>query len=431
MRTNLQESVSLCEATTSSSTDSGLLEVLFLTPGWGSSGYYSPEVVEAAAPLFAVGTHMYFDHPTDAEAAERPGRSVRDLAAVVVEAGWDAEQGGVAGKVRPLAPYRELLTDEAFAANVGLSIRGSATDVTTGVAEGRQGRIIEGLHDIASVDFVTRAGRGGRVLQVLENATPAEVNSRAIARGVQEATADERRSQLSDAVRSAYADETHYAWVQDFDDTTVWYQASGESERSRYWQETYSVADDDLSVALGGSRIEVRPVTRYLPVSSTGGVQEDESHPVTRPGETQEDTMPQIEEAELGRLREAEGRVPTLEAERDAQTNRATVAEGERDALARRDRARDLIAESEHTFSALERRGLLADLPVVEGAVTLDEEAFTTRLTEAAAEREAANGAGSISGFGSKVAEGKGTDVSESDVDSAVAGAFGRPVKEA
>lgn len=268
MKKTLVESTRLSKAATTADAKTGVLEVEFLTPGWGSSGYYSRRVVEAAAPLFAVGTHLYLDHPTETEQVERPVRSVRDIAAVVTEAGTvDKTTGGVRGKVTATASYRHLLTDETLMENIGLSIRGSATDIVEGEAEGRRGGIIEGLADIASVDFVTRAGRGGRVLQVLESARPSVVIGRAVRRGVEEATADERRTQLGDAVQTAYADGGGgYVWVQDFDDTSVWFTTSTEGEKTRTWEQGYTIADDDMSVALTGDRVEVRPVTTYMPV---------------------------------------------------------------------------------------------------------------------------------------------------------------------
>jgi len=396
----------------------GSLLVEFITPGWGSSGYYSPEVVEAAAPLFAVGTHMYLDHPTPTEENERPVRSVKDLAAVITEAGaW--KDGGIRGKVKPFGPYRELLLDEDFATNIGLSIRASASDIVIGEADGRKGPIIEGLVDLKSVDFVTRAGRGGRVLQVLESARP-EVLDRAIARGVAEATADERRQQLSDVVRTAYAGEKTYAWVRDFDESTVWFEASAENERSKTWQQAYTVATDDMSVALDGERTEVRPVTKYVPVTRPGST-------TTTTEESKEDPMAEvtIEEAELTRLRDDAGRVQTLESERDQA--RTELAEHRRT-----DRARAIIAErareNEVAFTPLEERGLLADLPLTqEGA--LDEAAFTTTVNENAAAAKAARGAGQVRGFGGTTTS--GTELSESDIDNAVAGAFGRQVKGA
>ena len=423
----ITESLVLEKATMSKSTSSGLLEVEFLTPGWGSSGYYSAEVVEAAAPLFAVGTHMYFDHPTDTEEHDRPGRSVRDLAAVIVEAGTvNKDTGGVRGKVKPLEVYRDLVTDETFAHNVGLSIRGSASDIVVGEAEGRTGPIIEGLADIMSVDFVTRAGRGGKVLQVLESARP-EPTERAIARGVEEATADERRNQLSDVVRTAYAGEKTYAWVRDFDESTVWFDASAENERSKTWQQAYTVADDDMSVALTGERTEVRPVTKYVPVTRP-----DSTTPTTEAD--QEVTMGniQIEESEHKALVEKAGRVDALESERDTEKARADKAETQ---LAERDRvdaARKIVSErataADMLFTPLEERGLLAELPLKEGE--LDVEAFTKVVDEAAAGRKAASGFGSVTGFGGQPAGGEST-LSEADIDAKIGAAFGRQVKEA
>jgi hypothetical protein len=402
----------------------GSLLVEFITPGWGSSGYYSPQVVEAAAPLFAVGTHMYLDHPTPTEETERPVRSVKDLCAVITEAGVvNKATGGVRGKVKPFGPYKELILDEDFAKNIGLSIRASASDIVIGEAEGRKGPIIESLVDLKSVDFVTRAGRGGKVLQVLESATAGEVNARAIANGIEEATADERRQQLSDVIRTAYAGDKTYAWVRDFDESTVWFDASAENERSKTWQQAYTVAADDMSVALDGERTEVRPVTKYVPVTRPGS---------TTTTESEEDTMPNIEEAELSQLREASGRVPTLESERDTALQERDTAQRELAEHRRNERARTIVAERAHehdvTFTPLEERGLLAGLPLTE-AGDLDEAAFTTTVNENAAAAKAARGAGQVRGFGGSTIT--GDDISESDLDKSVAGAFGRQVKEA
>lgn len=431
----LQESIdSLVEATTSTDRDAGLLDVLFLTSGWGSSGYYSRDVVEAAAPLFEAGTQMYLDHPTEEERITRPGRSVRDIAAVIKEAGvYDAEAGGVRGKIKPVGPYREFLLDEDFAKNIGLSILGSASDIVEGEAEGRTGGIIEGLAALDSVDFVSRAGRGGTVLAVLESASPELVNRRAVRHGVAEATADERRTQLSDAVRTAYGSSDRYAWVQDFDDTTVWFQESPENDAARYWQQSYTVADGDMTVSLTGERTEVRQVTRYLPITTDAAA--NTGTPVTRPGsttatESEEDrnmSNIEIEESEHTRLTEEAGRVTVLEGERN-------TAIAERDEARRHGRAVFLLAESDHKFSKLETKGLLSDLPLSEDGTTLDEEKFKTALTEAAAESAEKSGAGSVSGFGGNVHQIGGGDqptVEESDIDKAVGHTFGRTVKGA
>ncbi|GAW54737.1 hypothetical protein [Nocardioides sp. PD653] len=409
----LHESVrTLAEATTSD--DAGLLEVEFITPGWGSSGYYSPEVVEAAAPLFAVGTHMYFDHPSATEDHDRPERSVRDLAAVIEEGGVvDSTTGGVRGKVRPLKAYQDLLTDEAFTKNVGLSIRGSATDIVVGEAEGRRGPIIEGLADLSSVDFVTRAGRGGRVLAVLESAR------------IVESTANDTREALQTVVRDAYGGEKTYVWVCDFDPDpevmTVWFEVEApDGEDSGVFAQTYT--DSDGAVALAGDRTEVRRVTNYVPVTRPDSN-------TTTATESQEDTMPkiQIEESEHTRLTETAGRVDALESENATlKTQVETLQEADAQRT-RTDRAKALIAESEHVFTPLEARALLADLPVVEAdsVKVLDETEFTKRLDEASKESAATLGAKvGVHGFGASAT----TEVTESG--RPATSPWGRPLAE-
>lgn len=409
----IAESAPLSEATTSTDKEAGLLDVVFLTEGWGSSGYYSREVVESAAPLFAAGTHVYFDHPTDVEAIERPGRSVRDLCAVIKEGGaFDAELGGVRGKVKPFAPYRDLLLDEDFALNVGMSIRGSASDIVQGKAAGRSGRIVEGLADIQSVDFVTRAGRGGRVLSVLESARPEQVVERAVGRGVEEATADERRQQLSDAVRATYGSDTVSAWVRDFDETTVWFETYADDEPSQTWEQPYTAADDDLSVELTGTRAKKRAVTRYVDDTTPTTV------PVTRPGsttttatESEEDTMPkiQIEESEHNRLTETAGRVDALESENATLKATVTSLQEADQRRTREDRARAIVAEkataAKVEFTDLEVVGLVASAPVKEDG-TLDEDAFATTVDAQVETRKTAatESASTVHGFGASAA---------------------------
>ncbi|WKN47141.1 hypothetical protein [Nocardioides sp. Arc9.136] len=398
------------------------MTIQVMTPGWGSSGYYSAEVCESAAELVAVGTQMYLDHPhQDGSGLDVHGnRSVRDIAAVITEAGrWDPDQQAVIAECTVTAPYREFLADEHLAPHIGLSIRGSATDVVEGEAEGRRGQLIESVAVISSVDFVSRAGRGGKVLQVLESAPPSAVIEAAVQRGIAEATADERREQLSDAIRTQYGSERRWAWVRDFDETTVWFEASSEDEPSRTWQQAYTVADDDLSVSLTGERTQVRPVTKYVPATRP-----DSTNPTTE--ESEEDTMGNIsiEESEHRRLTEAAGRVAQLE-------ERATTAERERDELreaaavrTRTDRAVEIVEarakEAGVSFTPREVKGLLADVTVTESG-DLDEAAFTTLVDTDAAAKKADAGAGQVRGHGGTVVvteSGTPTGIGWGDIDS-------------
>lgn len=439
----LHESTTLVEATTTADQESGVLEVEFITAGWGSSGYYSREVVEAAAPLFPVGTHLYFDHPSATEDSDRPERSVRDLAAVVTEAGaFNTASGGVRGKVKPLKPYRDLLTDEAFTKNVGLSIRGSATDIAVGEAEGRTGPIIEGLADISSVDFVTRAGRGGRVLQVLESA-----------RG-DAFTEETARLQLAEArnVGQWIESRLHLELTRIADDMF----GDGRLTREERIQLSSAVGDAltafVANLEAGAPALYQRDL--WADPAQMLAASESRHVPATRSDDTttsQEDTMPQIEEARLRQLEEASGRVPTLESERDAAAERATTAERERDE-ARGENARLNAREAAVTHARTRVTEANAALPaatvdriVAQATATvtlteagqLDTAALDTAVDTARTAEETylaglaeAAGIGSITGFGGTPA-GDQTPITEAAIDDAVGGAFGRQVKEA
>lgn len=420
MPQQITETITLSEAAAAQAAQSGRMLVEFITPGWGSSGYYSPQVIEAAATdrVIPAGTHMYADHPTEAEDIERPIRSIRDLVAVTTEDARLSEDGTLVGEVEVVESWRPFM--QTVHSAIGVSIRGSATDIVPGQAEGRSGGIIEGLvPPVMSVDFVTRAGRGGRVLSLLESARREHVAAtRAIGHGVAEATVNDIRDALGNTLRDAYASGNTYVWVRDFDETTVWFEVENDGDGNGIYAQAYS----DDGATLTGDRTEVRVVTTYQPI----GEHADQTSRSTRPGSTthqpsEEDIMPNIEESELARLREADGRVATLTTERDQAVTERDTAQSERDdarrQLAERDRrdaAIAIIGEADTEFSPLEQRGLLAALPLTE-AGELDAEAFRTAVTEAAAESASRAGVGTVRGFGSK--GGTQVEVSEDDLD--------------
>lgn len=415
----LTERGRLLEATSTSDTGAVRRRIQIITPGWGSSGYYSPEVLQEAATnrVIPAGTHMYLNHASESERTDRPERDVRDIAAVLVEdAAWTGS--ALEGDADLLGANGELV--EAIGPYIGVSISGSATDITIGEAEGRTGPIIEGLAHVASVDFVTHAGRGGRIL--LESARPSLVNAAAVRNGVDEATVNDTRDALQTLLRDAHGADKTYVWVRDFDDTTVWFEVEAPDDSGLFAQ-AYTGAG--TTTALTGDRTEVRVITTYVPVNPAGQS--------TTTEESQEDTMPQIEEARLRELEEAHGRVPTLESERDTAVRERDTAQAERDrAIAERDRERrrnratDIVREHRHTFTALEARGLVVDLPLTE-AGDLDEDAFRGQLDEHAAADEAGRGAGSVSGFGSTTQPSSTSQVTESKP---TASPWGRPLTE-
>lgn len=145
-------------------------QITIITAGWGSSGYYSRDLLESAGPkVFPVGTQMFLDHPTRTEEADRPERSVRDLAARISSTPRMVGDALVA-EAQIFTMWRTVIDE--LAADIGVSIR-AAGETEFGEAEGRQGPIVTSLTEGLSVDFVTRAGRGGKVGQMIESAREA------------------------------------------------------------------------------------------------------------------------------------------------------------------------------------------------------------------------------------------------------------------
>ncbi|MBP2704408.1 hypothetical protein JOL79_11345 [Microbispora sp. RL4-1S] len=165
----LAESRLLAEAATTSIDQLGRRQrLLLISEGWGSSGYYSADVLRRAAPLFEAGIHQYIDHPTRSEDEERPERSLRDLAAVLDStAVYDPAERGLFATNEVLPAYQQFLAE--MKKHIGVSIRASGT-VEYGQAEGREGPIVTAITSVESVDFVTKAGRGGRIVELLESA---------------------------------------------------------------------------------------------------------------------------------------------------------------------------------------------------------------------------------------------------------------------
>lgn len=397
----------------------GRLLVTLITPGQGSSGYYEPAVLEAAGrdAVFPAGTQMFLDHPTESEQFERPERSVKDLGAVLAEdARWDEGLQALVAEADVFSQHREVLNE--MQAHIGVSVRAAAE-----VSEAKGKRLVERI--VASpantVDFVTRAGRGGS-FTVLESARPSAVNRRALAHdSVTEATVNDQREALDDVLKNAHGAENTYVWLRDFDATTAWFEISADGGETTYAQ-AYTTGDNGLANAMTGERTEVRQVTQYVSVIPAG--QSIESLGAAMGTTT-------IEETALSDLRETAGRVTAAESARDAAIKERDEAKAEtaelKEAAAvrdRKDKAAAIVATEAKTaeigLTPLEVRGLVADLPVKEGA--LDTEAFTKTVQEALA--EAAADTGRPKGFGSTVTEsGGGHSVEDFDAEFSPKGA--------
>jgi hypothetical protein len=155
------EAVPLTEAATG-----GNIPIKIIAPGWGSSGYYSAEVLKRDGPkAFKAGLHMYVDHPTPQEEASRPERSLKDLAAVLASDAQWMENGkagpGLYATAKVFGDHAASIAERGK--SIGVSIR-ALGQARAGEAEGRKGPIIEAITTGKSVDFVTLPGAGGAVL---------------------------------------------------------------------------------------------------------------------------------------------------------------------------------------------------------------------------------------------------------------------------
>lgn len=155
----------------------GTIPIKVIAPGWGSSGYYPAEVLQRDGPTaFPAGLQMFWDHQTATEEAERPEGSLDDLAAVLTTpARWDAAGAagpGLYADAKVFENYRPSV--DSLAPHIGVSIRANGR-AQPGEAEGRKGPIIQAIAAAKSIDFVTKPGAGGQILQLFEAARPRRV----------------------------------------------------------------------------------------------------------------------------------------------------------------------------------------------------------------------------------------------------------------
>lgn len=141
--------------------------IKLISPGRGSSGFYPTETLRKAAEsrIFRAGTQMFWNHDTDAEESQRPEGDLNRLAAVTTtDAVWEdagRDGPGLYARAKVFSDYADKVKEKG--PHIGLSIRAGGVREDGVLAEdGRPGRITQ-LNNALSVDFVTRAGRDGKV----------------------------------------------------------------------------------------------------------------------------------------------------------------------------------------------------------------------------------------------------------------------------
>ena len=159
----LNQGSALLEAKKPAAEDDGAgrYRIRIIAPGRGSTGMYTAPNLAESAPLFVPGTHMFFDHQTMTEDWERPERSVRDLAGVFESGAEIMPDGSLEADIKVYPSVNGIIRERW--ADIGVSINGWSVEEI-----GPDG-VVPVLAGIQSVDFVTRAGAKGAVLEVLES----------------------------------------------------------------------------------------------------------------------------------------------------------------------------------------------------------------------------------------------------------------------
>lgn len=328
----------LKEAGTLTKKEGGRFKIQIVTPGVGSSGTYPQDTIEAAGrdKVFGQGLHMYLDHATEAQDWAKPEGSLRDLVGVLDEdAHWDAESGGLVAEARIYSHWRPIL--EEMKDDIGVSIRASGE-----VKEDAGQRIITKLVEARSVDFVTKAGRGGRVMEVLESAR------------LREGIVDETRQLLRKAVGDAHPN----AWlmIRDHTDTTVWYDIEADRADVTY-EQTYT--RNGIDVTLTGTPTEVFPTTVYVPKQTNPAPAGKE----TQESEQQEDaTMADTNTAETSRVNEADSpEVAALKKQTEELKAELAAAKKAKAKEARRTEVANVVEEAFENIDAPATKDALID----------------------------------------------------------------------
>lgn len=156
---------------------SGLIDIHVIRPGWGSSGYYSEQVLREACQngVYKIGTHMHLDHPSTKEENDQPARTLKTLIGALTEAGhyeingWDGP--GVYAQAQILPQYREEIKEMQSYIGVSHYVNGVGENGTA--PDGKRGRIISKLipDPLNTIDLVTVPGAGGKFRALFESVT--------------------------------------------------------------------------------------------------------------------------------------------------------------------------------------------------------------------------------------------------------------------
>lgn len=338
------------------STNGGKRRVITaIEAGWGSSGYYSEEVLNRDfATIFPTGTPMYMDHPTIKEEYERPERSIRDLVGVTES---EFRSSGIAQEASCKVFEHWVPYINEVAPHTGLSIRAFGL-AESGSAAGKDGPIVQTLEEGISIDYVTAPGAGGKVGEILESARGKELLESARAVGSPHVSREALQSTLYSNLESAgeamfNADERFdsYVYVDDFDVDANWVIYSvRQGDAERILVKVPYTRDTNGTVSLGDAAEKVNRATTYEDLGSL-----DLSESRSGGGNpTEEDGMSDEDKRKLSELEES---VATLK--KDLDETKVSLAEEKKG----RERAEEGLVLREAGKIADEIASEVTDLP--------------------------------------------------------------------
>lgn len=184
----------------------GTYNVVLITPGRGSSGFYSESMLRETGPsAFPSGTHSYVGHPS----ADSPERSPEKLLGIYTEAAHYEEGVGLVSKFKPMAHWKSFV--EEVAPYTGLSIYAEGDGVEEDLGGETVFMVSELLPNIVNtVDLVSYAGRGGHFAEsLLESALAfSEESPRSTKEGNENMALEDEVKSLISVVQNAISELT-------------------------------------------------------------------------------------------------------------------------------------------------------------------------------------------------------------------------------
>lgn len=146
-------------------------KITIISAGKGSMGWYTEEALKQAAKdgIFNAGTQMFLNHQTREEFNARPEGDVTKLVGKLTgKAEYVEGTNGKPGRlVAPASVYPEFKPFvSARKEDIGLSVR-VGVEPSTEIREGVP--VVKKMLYARSVDYVTRAGRGGKIEEMYES----------------------------------------------------------------------------------------------------------------------------------------------------------------------------------------------------------------------------------------------------------------------